>query len=158
MQMQAGRPLAAQAGSLCSDPCRRSPPLITGNSSSTAPRAAPSSRTIRNCPRAPAPSRTASRGDPLRRHSRADAYCIQSRLAVRLSEPGQHELAAKHYEKALALMPDSFGRVESHGFGCEGAFGVTEAQSAAERTGETPYGAARSATNSRVNSPSLTLK
>ena len=62
-----------------------------------------------------------------------DAYCIQSRLAVHLSELGQHELAAKHYEKAFELMPDSFGRVESHCFGCEGTFRGDEAQSVAER-------------------------
>ena len=63
----------------------------------------------------------------------ADAYCIQSRLAVHLSEMGRHEEAAKHYAKAFELMPDSFGRVESHCFGCEGAFRGTQAQSVAER-------------------------
>jgi tetratricopeptide (TPR) repeat protein len=63
----------------------------------------------------------------------ADAYCIQSRLAVRLSELGRHEEAAKHYAKAFELMPDSFGRVESHCFGCEGAFRGEQAQNAAER-------------------------
>lgn len=63
----------------------------------------------------------------------ADAYCIQSRLAVQLTELGQHELAAKHYEKAFELMPDSFGRVESHCFGCESTFAGTQAQSVAER-------------------------
>ena len=62
-----------------------------------------------------------------------DAYCIQSRLAVHLTELGQHELAAKHYEKAFELMPDSFGRVESHCFGCEGTFGAPQAQTVAER-------------------------
>ena len=62
-----------------------------------------------------------------------DAYCIQSRLAVHLTEFGQHELAAKHYEKAFELMPDSFGRVESHCFGCEGTFGAPQAQTVAER-------------------------
>jgi tetratricopeptide (TPR) repeat protein len=46
---------------------------------------------------------------------------------------GQHELAAKHYEKAFELMPDSFGRVESHCFGCESTFSGTQAQSVAER-------------------------
>lgn len=66
-------------------------------------------------------------------NSFADAYCIQSRLAVHLSELGQHELAAKHYEKAFELMPDSFGRVESHCFGCEGTFGAPQAQGVAER-------------------------
>lgn len=63
----------------------------------------------------------------------ADAYCIQSRLAVHLSELGRHEEAAKHYAKAFELMPDSFGRVESHCFGCEGAFRGEQAQNAAER-------------------------
>jgi len=63
----------------------------------------------------------------------ADAYCIQSRLAVQLTELGQHELAALHYEKAFELMPDSFGRVESHCFGCESTFAATQAQGVAER-------------------------
>lgn len=62
-----------------------------------------------------------------------DAYCIQSRLAVQLSTLGQHDLAAQHYEKAFALMPDSFGRVESHCFGCEGTFSDSRAQGVAER-------------------------
>lgn len=52
----------------------------------------------------------------------SDAYCIQSRLALRLSEEGRLQEAAAHYEKAFELMPDSFGRMESHCFGCEGAF------------------------------------
>ncbi len=63
----------------------------------------------------------------------ADAYCIQSRLAVQLAELGLEELAVKHYEKAFELMPDSFGRVESHCFGCEGAFSGVRAQNVAER-------------------------
>ena len=63
----------------------------------------------------------------------ADAYCIQSRLAVHLSELGRHEEAAKHYAKAFELMPDSFGRVETHCFGCEGAFSGEQAQGVAER-------------------------
>ena len=63
----------------------------------------------------------------------ADAYCVQSRLAVQLSALGQHELAAKHYEKAFELMPDSFGRVESHCFGCESTFADAQAQTLAER-------------------------
>lgn len=63
----------------------------------------------------------------------ADAYCIQSRLAVQLAELGLEELAVKHYEKAFELMPDSFGRVESHCFGCEGAFTGAKAQNVAER-------------------------
>jgi tetratricopeptide (TPR) repeat protein len=63
----------------------------------------------------------------------ADAYCIQSRLAVQLAELGLEAEAAKHYEKAFELMPDSFGRVESHCFGCEGAFTGAQAQNVAER-------------------------
>lgn len=62
-----------------------------------------------------------------------DAYCVQSRLAVQLSDLGQHELAARHYEKAFELMPESFGRVESHCFGCERTFGAVPAQNAAEK-------------------------
>ncbi len=62
-----------------------------------------------------------------------DAYCIQSRLAVQMSELGLTELAARHYEKAFELMPDSFGRVESHCFGCEKTFGNEPAQGIAER-------------------------
>jgi tetratricopeptide (TPR) repeat protein len=52
----------------------------------------------------------------------ADAYCIQSRLAVQLAESGDLEGASKHYQRAFELMPESFGRVESHCFGCEGVF------------------------------------
>ena len=63
----------------------------------------------------------------------ADAYCIQSRLALRLSELGQHEEAEKHYRRAFELMPESFGRVESHCFGCERAFDGEKAQSIAEK-------------------------
>jgi tetratricopeptide (TPR) repeat protein len=61
------------------------------------------------------------------------AYCIQSRLALRLSEAGKHEEAAEHYRRAYELMPDSFGRVESHCFGCEAAFRGAQAQSIAEK-------------------------
>lgn len=61
------------------------------------------------------------------------AYCIQSRLALRLSEAGKHEEAAEHYRRAYELMPDSFGRVESHCFGCEAAFSGREAQSIADK-------------------------
>ncbi|MCH8978062.1 MAG: tetratricopeptide repeat protein [Armatimonadetes bacterium] len=57
-----------------------------------------------------------------------DAYCIQSRLAVQLVESGQPEAAAKHFRKAFELMPDSFGRVESHCFGCEHIFDTIQAQ------------------------------
>lgn len=63
----------------------------------------------------------------------ADAYCIQSRLAVQLSDAGRHEEAAQHYRRAYELMPDSFGRMESHCFGCEGVFRGQAAQSIAER-------------------------
>ena len=61
------------------------------------------------------------------------AYCIQSRLALRLSEAGKHEEAAEHFRRAYELMPDSFGRVESHCFGCEAAFSGHEAQSIADK-------------------------
>jgi tetratricopeptide (TPR) repeat protein len=61
-----------------------------------------------------------------------DAYCIQSRLAVQLAEMGDIEAAEPHYRKAYELMPDSFGRVESHCFGCEGAFKGPLAQRIAE--------------------------
>ena len=63
----------------------------------------------------------------------ADAYCIQSRLAVQLAEEGDLDGAAKHYERAFQLMPSSFGRVESHCFGCEGVFQGELAQDIAER-------------------------
>ncbi|MGV3662752.1 MAG: tetratricopeptide repeat protein [Prosthecobacter sp.] len=63
----------------------------------------------------------------------ADAYCIQSRLALRYSEMGDFDKAEKHYLRAFELMPDSFGRVESHCFGCEGAFRGPRAQGAAEK-------------------------
>lgn len=62
----------------------------------------------------------------------ADAYCIQSRLAVQLSKQGQHAQAMAHYRRAFELMPDSFGRVESHCFGCESVFRDPAAQTIAE--------------------------
>jgi len=62
----------------------------------------------------------------------SDAYCIQSRLALRYSEAGDFEKAAEHYRRAFELMPESFGRVESHCFGCEGAFSGELAQGIAE--------------------------
>ena len=62
----------------------------------------------------------------------ADAYCIQSRLALRYSDLGQFDKAAEHYQRAFELMPSSFGRVESHCFGCEGAFSGEMAQKIAE--------------------------
>ncbi|MEM7792307.1 MAG: tetratricopeptide repeat protein, partial [Verrucomicrobiota bacterium] len=61
-----------------------------------------------------------------------DAYCIQSRVAVRLYDQGRIEEALTHYKKAYELMPSSFGRVESHCFGCESVFKGDEPQSIAE--------------------------
>lgn len=63
----------------------------------------------------------------------ADAYCIQSRLALRYSEMGDFAKAEAHYQRAFELMPDSFGRVESHCFGCEGAFTGKRAQNIADK-------------------------
>ncbi|MEA3186271.1 MAG: hypothetical protein QOD99_101 [Chthoniobacter sp.] len=63
----------------------------------------------------------------------SDAYCIQSRLALRLVELGDMAGAEEHYRRAYELMPDSFGRVESHCFGCERAFEGERAQSIAEK-------------------------
>ncbi|MDR3622696.1 MAG: hypothetical protein P4L85_25310 [Paludisphaera borealis] len=63
----------------------------------------------------------------------ADAYCIQSRLAVQLTEAGDLEGASEHYQRAFELMPESFGRVESHCFGCEGVFKGQIAEKIAER-------------------------
>ena len=63
----------------------------------------------------------------------ADAYCVQARLALRYSEMGEFIKAEQHYMRAFELMPDSFGRVESHCFGCEGAFSGARAQSAADK-------------------------
>ncbi len=63
----------------------------------------------------------------------SDAYCIQSRLAVQLGKMGAHEEALKHYRRAYELMPDSFGRVESHCFGCESVFADSTAQTVAEQ-------------------------
>lgn len=63
----------------------------------------------------------------------SDAYCIQSRLAVQLGKQGQHAEALKHYRRAYELMPDSFGRIESHCFGCESVFADSNAQAVAER-------------------------
>ena len=63
----------------------------------------------------------------------SDAYCIQSRLAIQMSDLGMNEAAEEHYRRAYELMPDSFGRVESHCFGCERAFDSERAQSIAEK-------------------------
>ncbi len=71
----------------------------------------------------------------------ADAYCIQSRLALRLAEQGDWKGAEEHYRRAYELMPDSFGRVESHCFGCERAFAGEKQESLAEKifTGMTAH-------------------
>ena len=63
----------------------------------------------------------------------SDAYCIQSRLAIQLAALGLNAEAEEHYRRAYELMPDSFGRVESHCFGCEKAFDGQHAQSIAEK-------------------------
>lgn len=60
------------------------------------------------------------------------AYCIQSRLAIQLTERGNFDEAAPHYERAYRLMPASFGRVESHCFRCENAFSDYRAQRIAD--------------------------
>ena len=62
----------------------------------------------------------------------SDAYCVQSRLAVRLYEQGRRAEALEHYRRAYELMPASFGRVESHCFGCESVFQGPEQQRVAE--------------------------
>jgi tetratricopeptide (TPR) repeat protein len=63
----------------------------------------------------------------------ADAYCIQSRLALRYFELGDFQNAGRHYERAFELMSESFGRIESHCFGCEGVFRGVQAQGIADR-------------------------
>jgi tetratricopeptide (TPR) repeat protein len=63
----------------------------------------------------------------------SDAYCIQSRLAIQLAALGLNAEAEEHYRRAYELMPDSFGRVESHCFGCERVFDGEHAQSIAEK-------------------------
>ena len=40
--------------------------------------------------------------------------------------------AEEHYRRAYELMPDSFGRVESHCFGCEGVFNSSLGKDTAE--------------------------
>lgn len=62
----------------------------------------------------------------------ADAYCIQSRLAINLYESGRTKEAIEHYRKAYELMADSFGYVETHCFGCEAAFSGELQQQLAE--------------------------
>ena len=63
----------------------------------------------------------------------ADAYCVRFRTAVELEAAGQYALAEEHFEAAYTLMPDQFGRIESHCFGCEGAFTGERAERIAER-------------------------
>lgn len=63
----------------------------------------------------------------------SDAYCIESRLAKRLTDLGKIDEAATHYRRAFELMPSSFGRMESHCFGCEGIFEGRVAQDTAEQ-------------------------
>lgn len=46
---------------------------------------------------------------------------------------GNWKAAEGHYRKAYELMPDSFGRVESHCFGCEKAFAGERQQTIAEK-------------------------
>ena len=62
-----------------------------------------------------------------------NAYCVQSRLAVELTSQGEFEQAAQHFERAYQLMPVSFGRMESHCFGCEGVFGNAKTEPIAQR-------------------------
>lgn len=64
----------------------------------------------------------------------SDAYCIQSRLAIQLANQGNTKEAEEHYRRAYELMPDSFGRMESHCFGCERAFKGEMAETLAEKT------------------------
>jgi tetratricopeptide (TPR) repeat protein len=52
---------------------------------------------------------------------------------VRLAAEGKADEAAEHYRRAFELMPDSFGRVESHCFGCEQVFAGEKAQGVAEQ-------------------------
>lgn len=62
----------------------------------------------------------------------ADAYCIQWRLAERLSALGNLAAAKKHYEIAFERMPEQFGRVAHFCFGCEGVFTHQQSVSVAE--------------------------
>jgi tetratricopeptide (TPR) repeat protein len=57
-------------------------------------------------------------------------------LALELAQAGKVEEATAHFQKAFELMPDSFGRIESHCFGCEGIFEQELAQQVAERVFE----------------------
>lgn len=62
----------------------------------------------------------------------SDAYCIQSRLAVRQVAFGMEESAFEHYQRAYELMPGSFGRMETHCLACSSVFDRKEAQTLAE--------------------------
>lgn len=62
-----------------------------------------------------------------------DAYCVQWRLAERLSAMGKLEEARKHYETAFERMPEQFGQVASFCFGCEGVFTHEQSRSVAEQ-------------------------
>jgi len=63
----------------------------------------------------------------------ADAYCIQSRLALCYSELGDEAQAESHYRRAFELMPASFGRIESHCLECEHVFQDERGKLAADR-------------------------
>ena len=63
----------------------------------------------------------------------ADAYCVQWRLAERLSAMGDHAAAEEHYKIAFQRMPEQFGQVASLCFGCEGVFAGQQSRSVAER-------------------------
>lgn len=63
----------------------------------------------------------------------ADAYCVQWRLAERLSALGDIEAARKHYEIAFERMPEQFGQVARFCFGCEGVFTHQQSVSVAEQ-------------------------
>ncbi|MEO8670983.1 MAG: tetratricopeptide repeat protein [Tahibacter sp.] len=63
----------------------------------------------------------------------ADAYCVQSRLAVELNKQGRYADAEAHYRRAFELMPQSFGRLESHCFGCEKVFQGDKVQGIADQ-------------------------
>lgn len=62
----------------------------------------------------------------------ADAYCVQWRLAERLSSTGDLAGAKKHYEIAFERMPEQFGQVAHFCFGCEGVFTHQQSVSVAE--------------------------
>lgn len=66
-------------------------------------------------------------------NSFVDAYCVQWRLAERLSAMGNLEEARKHYEIAFERMPEQFGQVASFCFGCEGVFTHEQSRSVAEQ-------------------------